>query len=326
MRCISFFYAGDLFFVAGNGIIIPVAITSMTLQKERFFNMPIKIPNDLPAATTLADENIFVMNERRAFHQDIRSIKIVIINLMPTGSGADLQLMRLLSSTPLQLEMDLIGLSSPSGQAPPNHLSVFYKRFDDVKDSSYDGMIITGAPVEDIPFGEVGFWPELCAVMEWSKHHVYSSFHIGWGALAGLYHHYGIGSYPLAEKLAGVFPHYSPMPRHALMRGFDDIYYAPHYRRTAVRAEDIAAARDLRLLSCSDTAGVHIVSNSSDRKIFVTGHYDDNSAAGEHPAQDAAVNWRSAANLLFTNWINFIIYQDTPYDLSTLNNACLKLQ
>lgn len=312
--------------------------------------MPIKIPNNLPAAKTLADENIFIMDERRAFHQDIRPMKIAIINLMPTKHVTEIQLLRLLGATPLQLEIDLIQMTShTSKNTAPEHLKSFYKSFGDIRCDCYDGMIITGAPVETLPFEDVDYWPELSEMMEWSRYNVYSTFHICWGAQAGLYYHYGIDKHPMDEKLTGVFPHYSPLPRHPLMRGFDDVYYAPHSRYTSVRAEDVAAVKALRLLSVSDAAGVHIVANESCRQIFVTGHseYDRETLALEYgrdrekgvktpvpagyfpednPDLTPAMNWRSHANLLFSNWINYVIYQHTPYDLTALNRQCLKLQ
>lgn len=311
--------------------------------------MPVKIPNGLPAAKALMNENIFVMDEQRAYHQDIRPIKIAIINLMPTKHTTEIQLLRLLGSTPLQLEIDLIQmLSHTSKNTPSEHLISFYKSFGDIQCDYYDGLIITGAPVEIMPFEDVDYWDELAEIMEWSNHNVFSTFHICWGAQAGLYYHYGIDKYLLDEKLTGVFPHSSPCPSHPLMRGFDDVFYAPHSRYTSVRAEDIAMVKELQLLSVSDEAGVHIAANGNCRKIFVTGHseYDRETLADEYardrtrgedapfpsgyfpgndPGQAPVVSWRAHANLLFSNWVNFVIYQHTPYDLSALTRHCLKL-
>lgn len=310
--------------------------------------MPIKIPNHLPAAKILADENIFVMEEWRAFQQDIRPMKFAMINLMPTKHTTETQLLRMLGCTPLQLEIDLIQmLSHTSKNTTPEHLKMFYKSFEEIQYNRYDGMIITGAPVETMPFEEVDYWSELASIMQWSNQNVYSTLHICWGAQAGLYHHYGIDKYMLEEKLLGVFPHTSPFPDHPLLRGFDDVFYAPHSRYTTVRAEDIAQVKELRILSVSEAAGVHIVSDSTGRKIFVTGHseYDQDTLAQEYQRDSAKgvptplpsgyfphddpqmmpiVNWRAHANLLFSNWVNYIVYQHTPYDLSALDKHCRK--
>lgn len=304
--------------------------------------MPIKIPNDLPAARVLTGENIFVMDEQRAVHQDIRPLKIAVINLMPTKNETETQLLRLLSGTPLQIEVDLIQMAShTSKNTSVEHLMTFYKSFADIQDDCYDGMIVTGAPVETLPFEEVDYWKELCAIMEWSNTHVYSTFHICWGAQAGLYYHYGIDKYPLGQKLTGIFAHRSLVSYHPLMRGLDDVYYVPHSRYTAIRAEDVEARPELQLLSVSDIAGVHIAANKDCRKIFITGHseYDRGTLAAEHerdrkkglqtppphgyfpqddPEKTPVVNWRSHAHLLFCNWVNFIIYQNTPYHLASL--------
>jgi homoserine O-succinyltransferase len=267
---------------------------------------------------------------------------VAIVNLMPTKSETEVQILRLLGGTPLQIEVELVQMvSHTSKNTPLSHLMTFYKKFDDIKDSRYDGLVITGAPVENLPFEEVDYWPELCDIMEWSKSNVYSSFHICWGAQAGLFYHYGVNKFPLGEKLSGVFAHRSLMPHHPLMRGFDDVYYVPHSRYTTVRAEDIDSKPELRLLSVSETAGVHIAANVDCRRIFVTGHseYDRLTLAAEYsrdirkgmpahipvnyfpqddPENEPVVNWRSHANLLFYNWINFIIYQNTPFDLSAI--------
>jgi homoserine O-succinyltransferase len=312
--------------------------------------MPIKIPNLLPAAKVLAGENIFLIKEFRAVHQDIRPLKIGIINLMPTKNETEIQLLRLLSGTALQVEVDLIQMTSHiSKNTPQSHLTAFYKSFPEIEDNGYDGMIITGAPVETIPFEDVDYWPELSTIMRWCNNHVYSVLHICWGAQAGLYYHYGINKFPLPEKLTGVFPHRGLLPYHPLMRGFDEVFYAPHSRYTTIRKEDIAAENELQLLSVSDEAGVYIAASNDSRKIFVTGHseYDPTTLANEYyrdikagaspripvgyfpddnPENKPLVNWRSHASLLFANWLNFVIYQNTPYNLSSLNKEVLCLQ
>ncbi|MDR1019664.1 MAG: homoserine O-succinyltransferase [Synergistaceae bacterium] len=309
--------------------------------------MPIKIPNNLPAAKTLSSENIFLMHEFRAVHQDIRPLEIAIINLMPTKNETEIQLLRLLSGTALQVDVEFIQMATHvSRNTPAEHLKAFYKSFADICDSCYDGMIITGAPVEAMPFEDVDYWPELSDIMEWCRDHVYSTFHICWGAQAGLYYHYGIDKHVMAEKLTGVFPHRSLVHNHPLLRGFDDVYYAPHSRYTTVLAEDIASCHDLRLLSVSDEAGVYIAASNDMRNIFVTGHseYDCATLAAEYerdvksgvptpvpsgyfpdddPENTPVMRWRSHASLLFSNWLNFIIYQNTPYDLSSLNKTAM---
>jgi homoserine O-succinyltransferase len=311
--------------------------------------MPIKVPNLLPAAKVLAGENIFLIKEFRAMHQDIRPLTIAIINLMPTKNETEIQLLRLLSGTALQVEVDLIQMSSHiSKNTPQSHLAAFYKSFEAIEDSCYDGMIITGAPVETIPFEDVDYWPELSFIMKWCNNHVYSVLHICWGAQAGLYCHYGIDKIPLAEKLSGVFAHRSLLPYHPLMRGFDDVFYAPHSRYTTIREEDIEREHDLQLLSVSDEAGVYIAASNDSRRIFITGHseYDRMTLANEYyrdigsrtpvrkpvayfpddnPENKPVANWRSHASLLFANWLNFIIYQNTPYDLTSLNKEALCL-
>ena len=305
--------------------------------------MPIKIPNQLPAARTLHSENIFVMDELRAAHQDIRPLKIAILNLMPTKIETETQLLRLLGNTPLQVEIDLIQtVTHVSKNTSEEHLLAFYKSFADIKDTRYDGLIITGAPVERMEFEQVDYWRELGVIMNWSLHNVYSTLHICWGAQAGLYYHYGIKKQPLPTKLTGVFPQRCLMPHHPLMRGFDDVFYVPHSRYTTVSREDIQAVPQLDLLSYSQEAGVHIVADRDCRKFFVTGHseYDGDTLAGEYdrdltkeamppmprgyfpgdnPDEAPVVNWRAHASLLFSNWINFIVYQHTPFDLSLLS-------
>ena len=305
--------------------------------------MPIKIDNELPARHNLELENIFVMTESRAQRQDIRPLHIVILNLMPTKVETETQLLRLLSNSPIQVEIDLLQTATHKAKnTSSEHMLKFYNVFDDIKNRKYDGMIITGAPVENMPFEEVDYWPELCEIMEWSKTHVYSTFHICWGAQAGLYYHYGIPKYPLKEKMFGVFPHWPLDLNHPLMRGFDDIYYVPHSRYTEIRRSDIALVKDLQILSYSDIAGVHIVSDMECRNFFVTGHseYDRGTLANEYfrdlakgiqikmpynyfpdddPKRVPPMRWRGTASLLFTNWLNYFVYQRTPYDLTNLN-------
>jgi homoserine O-succinyltransferase len=305
--------------------------------------MPIKIPNNLPATNILENENIFVIHENRAYTQDIRPLKILILNLMPTKIITETQLLRLLGNSPIQVEVDFLYTAS---YAPTNtsqeHLIKFYETFDDVKSRNYDGMIITGAPVEQIPFEEVNYWDELCTIMEWSKTHVYSTFHICWASQAGLYYHYGIPKFDLPQKIFGVFPHQKLMTQQVkLFRGFDDIFHVPHSRHTEVRKEDILNNPKLRLLSESDVSGVYAVSDLLGRQFFITGHseydplslkaeYDRDSAQGlpvaipqnyypnDDPTQTPVVLWRSAANLIFSNWLNYYVYQETPFDLDKL--------
>ncbi len=304
--------------------------------------MPIKIPDKLPATQQLRKENIFVMSEKKAMHQDIRPLKIVIVNLMPTKITTETQLLRLLSNSPLQIEIDFLQMDShESKNTPTEHLSAFYKTFDEIKDSKYDGMIITGAPVENLAFEEVDYWDELCMIMEWSKSNVYSTFHICWGAQAGLYYHYGINKKKLDKKMFGIFPHKSLDVTHPLMRGLDDEYYVPHSRHTTVDRQDIAQVKQLQIISYSDIAGVHIVSDMDCRQFFVTGHseYDRDTLAREYfrdkskgldiekpynyfPNDDENLvpnmSWKSSASIIFSNWLNYFVYQKTPYDLSQL--------
>lgn len=304
--------------------------------------MPIKIPNALPAARTLESENIFVMTEHRATHQDIRPLRIAILNLMPTKIDTETQLLRLLGNTPLQVEVELLQTASHKPKnTSAEHLLAFYKTYYDVKDQRFDGLIITGAPIEHMPFEEVNYWEELCEIMEWSKRNIYSTLYICWGAQAGLYYHYGLQKHMLPKKLSGIYLHKSLLPRHPLMRGFDDVFYAPHSRHTEVRTEDIAAVKDLDILAASEDAGVYIVADHACRKFFITGHaeYGRMTLAGEYSRDvlkglepDVPVNyfpdddstrkplmlWKSHANLLYANWINHIVYQHTPYDLSQL--------
>lgn len=304
--------------------------------------MPIKIPNDLPAVQTLADENIFAMTETRAITQDIRPLKILLLNLMPKKIETETQISRILGNTPLQIELTLIRTKShQSTNTTQEHLLAFYKTFDDVKEENYDGMIITGAPVEMMEFEEVDYWSELCEIMEWSKTHVHSTMHICWGAQAGLYYHYGIKKYIMEKKLFGVYPHKADYARSMLLRGFDSEFFVPHSRYTYVKREDIEKIPELRVLASSEQAGVHIVSRNGGRQFFVMGHseydpltldaeYRRDVAAGlgtlppenyyrdNDPSKEPIVRWRAHGSLLFINWLNYFVYQSTPYDLKTL--------
>lgn len=304
--------------------------------------MPIKVDNALPARSTLELENIFAMTQTRAMHQDIRPLKILILNLMPTKIETETQLLRLLSNSPLQVEIELLQTATHTPKhTSPEHLLAFYKVFKDVREQKFDGMIITGAPVENMPFEEVDYWEELCEIMEWAKTNVYSTFFICWGAQAGLYYHYNVPKHSLQEKVFGVFPHRPLDLKHPLLRGFDDIYYVPHSRHTETRRGDIALIKDLQILSYSDLAGVHIIADMDCRKFFVTGHseYDRGSLAAEYfrdinkglpiqvpynyfpddnPNLPPPMTWRGNAHLLFSNWLNYFVYQKTPYDLSKL--------
>ena len=304
--------------------------------------MPIRIPNDLPATKTLQDENIFVMTETRAMTQDIRPLDILVLNLMPTKVDTETQLARLLGNTPLQVNMELMHMSShKSKNVSEEHLLSFYKTFDEVKDRKFDGMIITGAPVEQMPFEEVDYWDELCEIMEWTKKHVHSTFHICWGAQAGLYYHYGVNKVPLEEKMFGIFPHTVEYKRSILFRGFDDIFMVPHSRHTTVRREDIEKVEKLKILASSEEAGVYVVSSKNGKRVFVMGHseYDpltlnkeyvrDKNAGlpikppknyfpNDDDTQFPMVTWRGSANLLYSNWLNYFVYQTTPYDLKNL--------
>lgn len=305
--------------------------------------MPIKIPNDLPATKTLTDENIFVMNENRALSQDIRPLKILLLNLMPTKVATETQLSRLLGNTPLQVELEFLHTSSHiSKNTPQEHLFTFYKTFDEVKHRNFDGLIITGAPVEQLPFEEVEYWDELCEIMEWSKTHVHSTFHICWGAQAALYYHFGVPKYPLKEKLFGVFEHRVERRSSILLRGFDDVFLVPHSRHTTVRREDVEAVPELKILAASPEAGLYAMSTENGKQVFITGHseYDAGTLKAEYmrdknaglpikppknyfPNDDdtaePTVKWRSHANLLYANWLNYIVYQNTPYEIERIN-------
>lgn len=306
--------------------------------------MPIQIPNNLPATGILQQENIFVMPEDRALTQDIRPLEIVLLNLMPTKIVTETQFSRLLGNTPLQVRLELMHTSThKSKNVSQDHLLNFYKSFDELKDKKFDGMIITGAPVENMPFEDVDYWPELCRIMQWSKTNVHSTLHICWGAQAGLYYHYGIPKRDLPEKLFGVFEHQADYKRSILLRGFDDKFWAPHSRHTTIYREDIEKNPDLKILASSDKAGVYALMNQGGKQIFVTGHseYDPETLQNEYlrdknqglpihvpenyyPNDDDTkqpiVRWRSHANLLFSNWLNYFVYQTTPYDLKSIGN------
>ena len=304
--------------------------------------MPIKIPNELPAAKVLTDENIFIMTETRAITQDIRALKILLLNLMPTKIDTETQLSRLLGNTALQIELELIHTRShESKNTPEDHLLAFYKTFDEVKEQNWDGLIITGAPIEQMEFEEVEYWDELVEIMEWSKTHVHSTFHICWGAQAALYYHYGIDKHIMDHKVFGVFEHKVLRPHNPLVRGFDEYFYAPHSRHTEVLREDIQNEPALRILADSQEVGPHIISTENGRQIFVMGHqeYDKGTLAGEYrrdvdkgleidvpknyfenddPEGEILFRWRAHASLLFSNWLNYYVYQGTPYDLNEL--------
>ncbi len=305
--------------------------------------MPIKIPDNLPAVKTLESENIFVMTEKRAITQDIRPLKILVLNLMPKKIETETQFARLLGNSPLQVEMELIHTKShQSKNVAEEHLLAFYKTFEDVKDRKFDGMIITGAPVEQLAFEEVEYWQELCEIMEWSKTHVHSTFHVCWGAQAGLYYHYGIKKYDLPEKIFGVFPHTVEYKKSMLFRGFDDIFNVPQSRHTTVMREDIEKVKELKILAGSEETGVYAISTKQGRQIFITGHseYDADTLKYEYerdksqgkpikipknyfPNDDDSklptVSWRGHAHLLFSNWLNYFVYQSTPYDVGKVD-------
>ena len=304
--------------------------------------MPIKISNELPAKSFLEQENVFVMTEDRANAQDIRPLKILILNLMPTKIATETQILRLLSNTPLQVDIELMQtVTHVSKNTSQEHLTKFYKSFDEVKHEKFDGMIVTGAPVEQMEFEEVDYWNELCEIFEWAKTNVYSTFYICWGAQAGLYYHYGLKKYPLKEKMFGIFEHRPLDLYHPLMRGIDEKYFVPQSRHTEIRMEDIAKIKDLQVLSYSPDSGVHLLSDMDCRNFFSTGHseYDADTLATEYfrdknkgldikipynyfPDNDTTkkppITWRSTGILLFTNWLNYFVYQRTPYDLANL--------
>ena len=302
--------------------------------------MPILIPDALPATAALESENIFVMTEHRAMHQDIRPLRVLLLNLMPTKITTETQILRKLSNTPIQVEVELLQtVSHDAKNTAAEHLETFYTTFDEVRDEHFDGLIITGAPVEQLDFEEVDYWDELCEIMEWSKTHAHSTFHICWGAQAGIYYHYGVPKRALPEKMFGVFPHTLAKRTSPLVRGFDDEFFAPHSRFTEVRAADIEAHPDLELIAVSDEAGVYVAKSTDSQNFFVFGHpeydretlkaeYDRDVARGmamalpahyypgDDPAREPVATWFSHAQLLYTNWLNYYVYQTTPYDIS----------
>jgi homoserine O-succinyltransferase len=301
--------------------------------------MPIKVPDNLPALETLNNENVFIMGESRAFHQDIRPLKILIVNLMPVKAVAETQILRLLANSPLQVEVTLLHTETHNSiNTSDEHLISFYYIFDDIKNNKYDGMVITGAPIEQMEFEEVDYWSEICKIMEWSKTHVTSTFHICWGAQAALYYHFGVKKHLLKEKLFGVFPHTFGRKNVNLLRGFDDEFYVPHSRHTGIDKEDILSVPELEILAESEEAGPYIISTKNGKQIFVTGHseYDPESLKAEYdrdiekgleiavpqnyypmddPTKPPVVKWRSHANLLYANWLNYYVYQETPYEI-----------
>ena len=305
--------------------------------------MPIKIPNELPATRILEEENIFVMTETRAITQDIRPLRILLLNLMPTKIDTETQLSRLLSNTPLQVELYLMHTATHKSQnVSEEHLTSFYRTFSEYKDEYFDGMVITGAPVEKLEFEDVDYWDELCEIMEWSKSHVHSTFHICWGAQAGLYYHYGVQKHMLEQKMFGVFPHKADYVRSILLRGFDDVFPVPHSRHTTVLREDIEKVPELKILASSEESGVYAISSKNGRQIFITGHseYDRGTLEREYlrdknaglpisvpknyypnddDTKEPMVSWRSHANLLYSNWLNYFVYQTTPYDIKKVS-------
>ena len=305
--------------------------------------MPIKIPTGLPAKESLLSENIFVMESVRAQTQDIRPLRLAVLNLMPTKIATETQIIRLLSNTPLQIDLTLLKtVSHTSSNTSAEHMEMFYRTFKDVKNERFDGLIITGAPVENLDFREVDYWDELCEIMSWSKTNVYSTFHICWAAQAALWHHYGIPKYPLPKKMSGVFKHKTLLPNHPLLRGFDEEFYAPHSRHTEVRRADVDACPKLEVLAESDEAGLYIIASKKRRMFYVTGHseYDAETLSSEYfrdlsrglspsvpahyfPNNDPSLKpmniWRGHAHLLFSNWLNYFVYQNTPYNLDKLS-------
>lgn len=300
--------------------------------------MPINVPNNLPAIAELKKENIFVMEQDRAVHQDIRPLRIALLNLMPVKKVAETDLIRSLSNTPMQVELDLLYMDvHESKNTPREHMDVFYKTFEEIRNRKYDGLIITGAPVELLEFEQVDYWDHLCEVLDWSKSNVTSTLHICWGAQAGLYHHYGIQKYELPKKIFGVFDHHITDRKHHLVRGFDDVFPAPHSRYTENRIEDIRNHPDLTLLAWSEKAGSNIVLSNDNRQIFISGHLEynphtlkneyerdiakgikidvpENYFPGNDPSTEPVIRWRAHASLLFTNWLNYYVYQVTPFD------------
>lgn len=304
--------------------------------------MPVRIPNDLPARKTLSDENIFVMTKERAVHQDIRPLRIAVLNLMPTKIVTETQLLRLLGNSPLQVDITFIRMEThESKNTPMEHMDAFYESLDDVLHERFDGLVITGAPVETLPFEQVDYWPELVRLMKWSRTNVWSTLHICWGAQAGLYYHFGVPKYPIPSKMFGLFPHRVLEPHEPLLRGFDEVFYAPHSRHTEVRRADIEKVGRVRLLAVSEEAGVYMAATGDGRMAFVTGHpeydrftlkaeYDRDVAKGmpiavprnyfpgDDPRKEPVMTWRSHAHLLYANWLNYYVYQGTPFDLDRL--------
>lgn len=305
--------------------------------------MPIKIDNQLPARHSLELENIFVMSESRAQCQDIRPLKIIILNLMPTKIETETQLLRLISNSSLQVDVELLQtVTHECKNTSSEHIIKFYKTLDEIKKQKYDGMIVTGAPVEKIKFEDVDYWEELCQIFDWAKTNVYSTMYICWGAQAGLYYKYGINKHPLEEKMFGIFPHKCLDMYHPLLRGLDDVYYVPHSRHTDIKKEDVEKVKELHILSESDVSGIHIIADNDCRNFFITGHseYDRTTLANEYfrdinkglkinvpynyfpkdnPQKTPPMIWRSTANIIFSNWMNYFVYQKTPYDLNNLN-------
>ena len=304
--------------------------------------MPIKIQGDLPVKEILEKENIFVMDESRASHQDIRPIQILILNLMPLKEETELQLLRSLSNTPLQVDVTFMAVQSHEAKnTSMSHLNKFYQTFPELKDNKYDGMIITGAPVEHLAFEDVDYWQEICTIMEWTKSHVFSTLHICWAALAGLYYHFDVPKYDLPQKMFGVFPQHVLEPHCQLLRGFNDVFHAPHSRHAEVHREDIEKVPQLKILTESELSGVHIVANKNGRQYFITGHseYDRDTLKGEYfrdkekgaeiagpygyfpdddPTKEPHFSWGCSANLLFSNWLNYFVYQETPYNINDI--------
>jgi len=307
--------------------------------------MPIKIPDALPARQTLESENIFVMSEMRAQTQDVRPLRIALLNLMPTKITTETQLSRLLGNTPLQVELELVQVSShKSRNTAEEHMLAFYKTFDEIKEQYFDGMVITGAPVEQMPFEEVDYWQELCEIMEWTKTHVHSTFHICWGAQAGLYYHFGIDKIPLEKKMFGIFKHKVVYKNPILLRGFDEEFWVPHSRHTSIRREDVVACPEIKILAESEEAGLYAMCTEGGKQVFITGHseYDretlqleylrdknlglpidvpKNYFPNDDDTQEPVVRWRSHANLLYSNWLNYLVYQSTPYEVGDIGKG-----
>ncbi len=304
--------------------------------------MPIMVPDNLPAKDILAQEEIFLMEESRAFSQDIRALKIAILNLMPNKQITEVQILRLLGNTPLQVELTLLHPKTHvSKNTSAEYLTAYYQTFDSIRDQRFDGLIVTGAPIELLEFEEVKYWDELTEIFDWAKKNVMSTFYICWAAQAALYYYYNVPKYTLRKKMFGIFPHCSLLNNVKLLRGFDDRYHAPHSRHTEVRIEDIRKVKEVDVLSYSDEAGVYIAASKDGRQIFVTGHseYEPMTLKGEYfrdldkgvpidlprhyfenddPLKDPIVKWRSHAHLLYGNWLNYYVYQETPFDLSRL--------